>query len=42
MGPNTVGALHAGADFMAEQMAPMTGQTDPGAAEEAVRAHGAL
>ena len=33
---------HAGADFMAEQMAPTTGQTDPGAAEEAVRAHGAL
>ena len=39
MGPNTVGALHAGADFMAEQMAPTTDQTDANAAEEEVGVH---
>eukprot|EP00618_Florenciella_parvula_P025480 CAMPEP_0119465856 /NCGR_PEP_ID=MMETSP1344-20130328/789_1 /TAXON_ID=236787 /ORGANISM="Florenciella parvula, Strain CCMP2471" /LENGTH=201 /DNA_ID=CAMNT_0007498141 /DNA_START=216 /DNA_END=821 /DNA_ORIENTATION=+ len=34
MGPNTVGALHAGADFMAGQMAPTTDRTDASAAED--------
>ena len=42
MGPNTVGALHAGADFMAGQMAPTTDRTDASAAEDEVSAQHAL
>ena len=34
MGPDTVGALHAGADFMMEQMAPTSDQASADAADD--------
>ena len=40
MGPDTVGALHAGADFMMEQMAPTSDQASADAADDEVaRSH---